>query len=61
LQFAQLSGSTTTIINDAPDGQWDLVLRRDIFMKTSGSVRDYKQLNAVSYYFRSAVDPLDAA
>jgi hypothetical protein len=27
-------------------------MRRDIFMKTSGSVRDYARLNAVAYYYR---------
>ena len=43
-----------------PDGEWDALLRRDIFMKTSGAVRDYNQLAAVSYYYRVYIAALSA-
>lgn len=44
IKFDRLSGSTSTVITDMPDGDWNLIMRRDIFMKTRGAVRDYKKL-----------------
>lgn len=60
ITFDRLSGSTTTLIEDAPDGEWDLIMRRDIFMKTRGAVRDYAKLVAVSYYYRVYLAALSA-
>lgn len=48
--FDRLSGSQTYVIDDAPDGQWDLVVRRDIFNKVRGAVRDTTLLLASAFY-----------
>ncbi len=37
-QFSQLAGATTSVINDMPDGNWTLQMKRDIFDKTRGAV-----------------------
>jgi hypothetical protein len=42
--FNSLSGSYSEIIDDLPDGDWTLVMRRDIFRKTRGSIMDYDQV-----------------
>uniref|UniRef100_A0A7S0NBN4 Polycystin cation channel PKD1/PKD2 domain-containing protein n=1 Tax=Chlamydomonas leiostraca TaxID=1034604 RepID=A0A7S0NBN4_9CHLO len=60
IKFDRLSGSTTTIISDMPDGEWDLIMRRDIFMKTRGAVRDFAKLTAASYYYRVYLAALSA-
>ncbi|KAL6749264.1 hypothetical protein V8C86DRAFT_2852326 [Haematococcus lacustris] len=60
ITFNRLSGSQTQTIFDAPDGEWDLTLRRDIFMKTRGAVRDFNQTQAVSLYYRVYLAALSA-
>jgi len=42
--FTSLSGSYTKVITDLPDGVWTLIMRRDIFQKTSGSILDYSKV-----------------
>jgi hypothetical protein len=32
-QFSTLSGEVHEVIDDAPDGSWDLLVKRDIFNK----------------------------
>ncbi|PNH05688.1 hypothetical protein TSOC_008032 [Tetrabaena socialis] len=48
--FERLAGVQNLFIDDAPDGQWNLVLRRDIFNKVRGSVRDTKLVFSSGYY-----------
>eukprot|EP00798_Chlamydomonas_sp_ICE-L_P006111 gene6111-2715_t len=50
--FSQLSGTYTQAFLDVPDGDWNLVLKRDIFNKVQGAVRDTVKLAAVSYYYK---------
>ncbi len=37
-QFAQLAGASSAVINDMPDGNWTIQMKRDIFSKTKGAV-----------------------
>lgn len=60
IKFDRLSGSMTRVIEDAPDGQWDLVVRRDIFDKIRGAVRDTQKLYAVSYYYKIYIAAVSA-
>ncbi|KAG2499695.1 hypothetical protein HYH03_002630 [Edaphochlamys debaryana] len=48
--FDRLAGSTTLTLDDAPGGEWDLVIKRDIFSKVGGAVRDVTLLYASAYY-----------
>ncbi len=48
--FDRLSGSQYFLIDDAPDGNWDLTVRRDIFNKISGAVRDTSLVLAAGFY-----------
>eukprot|EP00798_Chlamydomonas_sp_ICE-L_P027240 gene27240-2494_t len=49
--FERPKGSSLTIIEDAPDGEWNLRIVRDGFNKISGAVRSVRELNnAASYY-----------
>ena len=41
-----------SFVDDAPDGSWDLVVKRDIFSKIQGAVRDYKQLMIAGVYYK---------
>ncbi|KAF5834587.1 hypothetical protein DUNSADRAFT_8712 [Dunaliella salina] len=50
--FNSLSGTFAEVLDDVPDGSWNLIMRRDIFRKTSGSVMDYGKVLSVSYYYR---------
>jgi hypothetical protein len=50
--FSTLSGTSTTQIMDAPDGTWNLIVKRDIFNKVQGAVRDIIKLAAGSYYYK---------
>uniref|UniRef100_A0A061RIA9 Polycystin cation channel family n=1 Tax=Tetraselmis sp. GSL018 TaxID=582737 RepID=A0A061RIA9_9CHLO len=43
-QFSSVQGSTHVEINDVPDGEWVLVIKRDIFNKVAGAVRDKEML-----------------
>lgn len=43
-RFNSLSGSYSKILDDLPDGEWTLMMRRDIFKKTRGSIIDYDQV-----------------
>lgn len=60
ITFERLSGSQTYIIEDMPDGQWDLMLRRDTFNKLRGAVRDWAKLQTVGLYYKVAVAALAA-
>lgn len=42
--FSGLSGTFSAVLDDLPDGDWTLVMRRDIFKKTKGSLIDYDQV-----------------
>ncbi|KAL0022694.1 hypothetical protein WJX77_001966 [Trebouxia sp. C0004] len=46
--FTDLSGTTTVVIDDCPDGNWALVLKRDYFNKVAGGVRQQEKLDAHS-------------
>lgn len=39
--FSTISGATTELLLDLPDGEWSIVVKNDIFDKTSGSVHNY--------------------
>jgi hypothetical protein len=58
---AQLAGSSSTVIADMPDGDWELIMRRDIFRKSSGAVRDWTALQAVAYYYRVYIAAVSVA
>ena len=55
--FSSLSGTSTSQILDAPDGTWNLVVKRDIFNKVQGAVRDMVKLAAGSYYYKVSMQP----
>ncbi len=42
--FDSLSGTFTRIFNDLPDGRWNLIMRRDVFHKTRGSIMDFSKV-----------------
>ncbi|KXZ51016.1 hypothetical protein GPECTOR_14g257 [Gonium pectorale] len=50
--FDRLSGVQNYVIDDAPDGQWNLVVRRDIFNKVNGAVRDTTLVLASGYFYK---------
>ncbi|KAG2493793.1 hypothetical protein HYH03_008013 [Edaphochlamys debaryana] len=50
VEFDRLSGVQNYAIDDTPDGQWNLVVRRDIFNKIRGAVRDTTLVVAAGYY-----------
>ncbi|GFR50551.1 hypothetical protein Agub_g12825 [Astrephomene gubernaculifera] len=52
ITFDRLSGVQNYVIDDAPDGEWNLVVRRDIFNKIKGAVRDTTLVYASGYYFK---------
>ncbi|DBB14252.1 TPA: hypothetical protein ACH3X3_001198 [Trebouxia sp. C0006] len=73
--FTDLSGTTTVVIDDCPDGKclhsalcytpscnWALVLKRDYFNKVAGGVRQQEKLDAHSELvkIRTAVSAADA-
>eukprot|EP00983_Pelagomonas_calceolata_P059249 1145836-Pelagomonas_calceolata.AAC.16 len=45
--FNSLSGTFSEVLDDVPDGSWNLIMRRDIFRKTSGSIMDYSKVRLV--------------
>uniref|UniRef100_A0A6S8IGD5 Polycystin cation channel PKD1/PKD2 domain-containing protein n=1 Tax=Dunaliella tertiolecta TaxID=3047 RepID=A0A6S8IGD5_DUNTE len=58
--FNSLSGTFSEVLDDVPDGSWNLIMRRDIFRKTSGSIMDYSKVLSVSYYYRVYVAAVTA-
>jgi len=50
--FELLTGYTSKPILDAPDGEWALNVKRDIFNKVQGAVRDSAMVVDASYYYR---------
>ncbi|GIL44962.1 hypothetical protein Vafri_2402 [Volvox africanus] len=50
--FDRLSGEQHYTLDDAPDGDWNLVVKRDIFDKIRGAVRDATLVNIAGYYYK---------
>ncbi|MEW5311378.1 MAG: hypothetical protein WDW38_003099 [Sanguina aurantia] len=50
--FGTISGEQHYVLNDAPDGNWDLEVKRDIFDKVQGAVRDTKMVYASGFYYK---------
>eukprot|EP00192_Tetraselmis_astigmatica_P001702 CAMPEP_0117652658 /NCGR_PEP_ID=MMETSP0804-20121206/2750_1 /TAXON_ID=1074897 /ORGANISM="Tetraselmis astigmatica, Strain CCMP880" /LENGTH=1606 /DNA_ID=CAMNT_0005458731 /DNA_START=90 /DNA_END=4910 /DNA_ORIENTATION=+ len=48
-QFDRISGEVHLEINDVPDGNWALVVKRDIFNKVSGAVRNKQALEEEAF------------
>ncbi|KAF5832196.1 hypothetical protein DUNSADRAFT_12003 [Dunaliella salina] len=59
--FASTTGSTSTVLRDVPDGTWEMLIRRDTFHKTKGSVMDHSKVQAIAYYYRVYIAALAAA
>ncbi|PNW70325.1 hypothetical protein CHLRE_17g715300v5 [Chlamydomonas reinhardtii] len=51
-EFDRLSGVQNFVLDDAPDGDWNLVVRRDIFNKIRGAVRDTTLVYASAFYYK---------
>eukprot|EP00883_Tetradesmus_obliquus_P001212 jgi/Sobl393_1/11292/SZX78320.1 len=60
-KFASISGSLTKYMPDLPDGDWSLVLKKDIFQKTRGAVRDTVKLSQAAFWFKVYVAAAAAA
>ncbi|GLC33126.1 hypothetical protein PLESTB_000367500 [Pleodorina starrii] len=50
--FDRLSGEQHYTLDDAPDGEWNLVVKRDIFNKIRGAVRDATLVATSGYYYK---------
>eukprot|EP00983_Pelagomonas_calceolata_P123800 1161045-Pelagomonas_calceolata.AAC.23 len=51
----------STVLRDVPDGTWSLLMRRDTFHKTKGSIMDFSKVEAIAYYYRVYIAALAAA
>ncbi|EFJ46305.1 hypothetical protein VOLCADRAFT_93448 [Volvox carteri f. nagariensis] len=52
INFERLSGEQHFTLDDAPDGEWNLVVKRDIFNKIRGAVRDATLVKIAGYYYK---------
>jgi aromatic ring hydroxylase len=48
--FSQLSGEVHATFPDVPDGEWDLVVKRDMMRKIRGAVRDARALGYAAFW-----------
>lgn len=59
--FDRIEGEVSIEIPDVPDGQWILVVKRDIFNKVSGAVRNREALEEESLIWKVRMAALAAA
>ncbi|GIL76287.1 hypothetical protein Vretimale_5865 [Volvox reticuliferus] len=52
VSFESLSGEQHYTLDDTPDGDWNLVVKRDIFDKVRGAVRDATLVNIAGYHYK---------
>uniref|UniRef100_A0A7S0YB92 Polycystin cation channel PKD1/PKD2 domain-containing protein n=1 Tax=Polytomella parva TaxID=51329 RepID=A0A7S0YB92_9CHLO len=50
--FDRISGEQHDTLSDVPPGQWEFALKRDIFNKVQGAVRDVTLLDASVFYYK---------
>lgn len=53
--FTQLSGSSSNVVSDAPNGVWTLDVKRDIFDKVGGAVRATNLVSNASYWYKNYI------
>ena len=53
--FTQLSGTSSSSIDDAPNGIWTLDVKRDIFNKVAGAVRATNLVYNASYWYKNYI------
>mmetsp|Transcript_38784 Transcript_38784/g.53872 ORF Transcript_38784/g.53872 Transcript_38784/m.53872 type:complete len:1579 (-) Transcript_38784:245-4981(-) len=50
--FDMLEGHTKIVIDDVPDGEWQIVAKNDLFRKVKGAVRTWAQVDALSTHLK---------
>lgn len=59
--FTQLQGEVHATFPDVPDGDWDLVVKRDMMQKIRGAVRDSTKVAQAAFWVRVYIAATAAA